>query len=599
MNRKRVEIDDAVAIDVEAKNIFRALVESISTSSTEYWYKLVGEGPECLSTFLNFQNSNDWLEVLSLIGVYNKEQGRYLERKLTDIGIMEGIVGKSELNTFNLLSKESYDLQITEKKKFLRAKKEWFIKLGHNNQSEISARTSKNIPKDQYNKKRYHFLVVTPPTLRLNKSQTNLVKELLDLARLSTEQKQFEKDKLNDSLIEREASSKIVGTSKETKAEEPQPMQNETSLKQGSKRLPCDKPAAVKDTEQPKSKKPRLGVVSNQPPAVPEHIVAAKALASRLSGSSLKEYHLKGKLTWKNSNKPDVKINSTHRRKAAQIEFLLNTVASQDIAMVSCILRCLLEKNDFQSVRTDLQECWRKEKNATDTHIVKNIREFLKYHKNPKGGTLHSTLAAAVEAVETAVMFPCGESQPPVQQIAESIGYSRGRPATRLLEIRAKAVATMDEGKQFEPSTRAVRVDCYLDKAAQSVIDFSHSDEASRTDTNSYRVYEIRDPDNRKEVLRKCEQRVWNEVTWKNRYEAFLKSLVYTKFLADEKKTICYKTFRKKACICVKTPCPSSCVDLLLSGLGHYMKALKDAIVSRPTIAQRLETCCCKRHTAH
>jgi hypothetical protein len=73
MNRKRVETDDAVAIDVEAKNIFRALVESISTSSTEYWYKLVGAGPECLSTFLNFQNSIDWLEVLSLIGMYNKE----------------------------------------------------------------------------------------------------------------------------------------------------------------------------------------------------------------------------------------------------------------------------------------------------------------------------------------------------------------------------------------------------------------------------------------------------------------------------------------------------------------------------------------------
>jgi hypothetical protein len=52
----------------------------------------------------------------------------------------------------------------------------------------------------------------------------------------------------------------------------------------------------------------------------------------------------------------------------------------------------------------DLQECWQKEKRDTDTHIVKNIREFLKYHKNLKGGTLHSTLAAAVEAVETAVM---------------------------------------------------------------------------------------------------------------------------------------------------------------------------------------------------
>ena len=108
------------------------------------------------------------------------------------MGIMEGIVGKSELNTLNLVSKESYDLQISEKKKFLRGKKEWFIKLGYGNPAKNN--TTTNIPKDQYNKKQYHFLVKTPPTLQLDKSQNNLVKELVGLARLSIEQKQFEKD---------------------------------------------------------------------------------------------------------------------------------------------------------------------------------------------------------------------------------------------------------------------------------------------------------------------------------------------------------------------------------------------------------------------
>ena len=156
MTRKIFETDDAVAIDVEVKKTFRSLIGSITMSSTEYWYKLVGAGPECLSTFLNFQNGDDWLEVLSLIGIYNKEQGRYLERKLTDTGIMEGLVGKSELNTFHLLSKESYDLQISKKKKFLRAKKEWFIKLGYYDRAENNTTTS-TIPKDQYNKKRYNF----------------------------------------------------------------------------------------------------------------------------------------------------------------------------------------------------------------------------------------------------------------------------------------------------------------------------------------------------------------------------------------------------------------------------------------------------------
>jgi hypothetical protein len=61
-------------------------------------------------------------------------------------------------------------------------------------------------------------------------------------------------------------------------------------------------------------------------------------------------------------------------------------------------------------------------------HIVKNIQEFLNYHKNLKGETVHSTLATAVEAVETAIMlFPCDQGPPPVTQISESIRYSHWR----------------------------------------------------------------------------------------------------------------------------------------------------------------------------
>ena len=86
---------------------------------------------------------------------------------------MEQIAGKLELNTFNVLSKECYDQQLREKKKFKRAKREWFIKLGYDKKAKNSTTT---ISKDQYNKKRYHFLVKTLPTLRLEKTQQNLVK---------------------------------------------------------------------------------------------------------------------------------------------------------------------------------------------------------------------------------------------------------------------------------------------------------------------------------------------------------------------------------------------------------------------------------------
>ena len=144
-------------------------------------------------------------------------------------------------------------------------------------------------------------MVKTPPTLWLDKSQMNLViKELVGLAWLSIEQKQFEKDKWN----ERDASSNIAAKSKNKEAEEPQPVLNESIMKQGEKRLPCETP--TDENKQPTSKKPCLDVVNNKPAAVPEHIVAAKALGSRLSGSSLKEYHFKGKPISKSSNKSDV-----------------------------------------------------------------------------------------------------------------------------------------------------------------------------------------------------------------------------------------------------------------------------------------------------
>ena len=107
----------------------------------------------------------------------------------------------------------------------------------------------------------------------------NLVKELVDLAWLSIEQKQFEKDKVN----EREAaSSKTAAKSKNKEAEELQPVLVESIIKQGEKRLPCETP--YDEIKQRMSKKPRLDVINNQPPALPEHIVAAKALGARISG---------------------------------------------------------------------------------------------------------------------------------------------------------------------------------------------------------------------------------------------------------------------------------------------------------------------------
>jgi hypothetical protein len=203
----------------QAQKTFRLIFESIPTSTTEYRYKRVGAGPECLSTFPNFQNNDEWFKPLTLIGVYSKEQGHYVETE-RDIGTMEPIAGKSELNMFNVLSKESYEEQVIQKKKAITPKKQWFIKLGCNNQAKNFMKT---IPKDQYTNKWYHFLVKTPSTSQLDKSQKNMVKELVGLAWFSIEQKQLTKDKENDRDVSSDtaAKSKIEEAKEKSKMKKP------------------------------------------------------------------------------------------------------------------------------------------------------------------------------------------------------------------------------------------------------------------------------------------------------------------------------------------------------------------------------------------
>jgi hypothetical protein len=99
-------------------------------------------------------------------------------------------------------------------------------------------------------------------------------------------------------------------------------------------------------------------------------------------------------------------------------------------------LSCLLEKRDLNIIRAELQEFDIKEKLLVNMQIVKIIQKFFQYHKTVLGGMVTSTVATAVKAVETAIMFSSSKSSPLlVNQITESIGYSHGRPDAQLLKI--------------------------------------------------------------------------------------------------------------------------------------------------------------------
>ncbi len=180
---------------------------------------------------------------------------------------------------------------------------------------------------------------------------------------------------------------------KSTESAEPthESMLIESSSVQNSKIPSTNKRPRPTEISKPMQKKPcsYCGKGPNVPQMLePEHIAAAKALASRLSDVALQDYKLLGKIVWKNSSRKRfddrLQINSTHHCKAHQMELLLNNVASQDLETAGCILSCLLEKRDLNRVRTELLESGRKEKMLVDMQIIENIKECLRYHKKPK-----------------------------------------------------------------------------------------------------------------------------------------------------------------------------------------------------------------------
>jgi hypothetical protein len=91
---------------------------------------------------------------------------------------------------------------------------------------------------------------------------------------------------------------------------------------------------------------------------------------------------------------------------------------------------------------------------------------------------------------------------------------------------------------------RKVQMDCYTrDEAALCVDEFCHSEDGSRVDTESKRIYKIKNPAT--SMVESHPARVWNEATNVDRYDAFLKSDIYRDYqlIHGEDKTIGIQCF--------------------------------------------------------
>jgi hypothetical protein len=132
-------------------------------------------------------------------------------------------------------------------------------------------------------------------------------------------------------------------------------------------------------------------------------------------------------------------------------------------------------------------------------------------------GTIPLEQRNALDAVQVAACF----ADP--KNLSMSIISQRLGVRWETMEKSRECAETMKKHEtKFCSVERKVRMDCYRGEAALCVDEFCHSEDGSRVDTESKRIYKIKNPAT--SMIESHPARVWNEATNVDRYDAFLKS---------------------------------------------------------------------------
>jgi hypothetical protein len=273
------------------------------------------------------------------------------------------------------------------------------------------------------------------------------------------------------------------------------------------------------------------------------------------------------------------------RRIAKDLEDSLQIDSGNDTAMAGVILSNMLQRQSMSEVKTLLTNQLSKDESTIEVQIATCIQSFLEHHQSK--GPRKKCEQDAVDAV----LVACSFGNINAASVANRLGTNR----SIVQECKDRGQYLRDNDQRFEPAERQQRSDCYRDAATESVHAFCHSEEGSRLDTQSYRVFNTSNLDTGK--TEKHPLRVWNTLGLGNRHRSFLESKTYKRFIEiNPGKTIGIEVFRLSVYKCVRDPTPESCVDLLFSGLYEYMKAIKQGISTRKVIHKKIEQCECERH---
>ena len=138
----------------------------------------------------------------------------------------------------------------------------------------------------------------------------------------------------------------------------------------------------------------------------------------------------------------------------------------------------------------------------------------------------------------------------------------------------------------------------------QCIREFFHSDEASRIDTHTRRIVNV--PSLEEDdyfgdgvIIEKHPGRTWEVSTIDEQYALFCESRnvdTYKQVYGNHFHLPSRSFYYQNRCPCVKPAKMQLCVDIIISGLTHYMLALNKYISNNKEVKRQLTFCSCSQH---
>jgi len=251
---------------------------------------------------------------------------------------------------------------------------------------------------------------------------------------------------------------------------------------------------------------------------------------------------------------------------------------------------CTFLLKSFVNSNTKIRELMKEKENEKD-EVVKSIKSFVT--KLSDGGCKKKEDKEALTVILTACTDQLQKSTN-LNKVRNAIGMSK-----KSFYGSKKVLMNSNQPDQsvYQHNVR-VRKELLRTKAMQECIrEFCHSDESSRIDSNSHRIVDVKGEDGK---TSKHVGRVWSALTINDQYKLFLNSnTVQTyQFIYSEHefKIPSRSFFHANKCPCVKLPSTQSCVDITVSTVQQYMRALSNFLMANRTFKRRLYGCDCGHH---